>query len=75
MRITCPKCGISDIDCVYSIDKDSEDNFYMIMSKCNSCKYIGRNFEFWFNNGSAEIIRNTTEVNHTEREIWEKKNI
>jgi hypothetical protein len=75
MRISCPKCDSTDVDGVHEIKKDHKDGFYFFISRCNICKYEGQNVTFWKNNGTYEITRKIGEVNKTEMEIWEKKNI
>lgn len=74
MRIACPQCSSSDVSCIHEIVKDVTDNMYFIDSKCNICNFIGHNTTFWQGVGTFEKV-NTTEVNRTEKEIWEKKNV
>ena len=75
MKIMCPECENIDVDCVFSVEKDETERYYGILSKCNSCGFKSNNYNFWFDNGKAEIIRKLGEVNKIERENWEKKNI
>lgn len=74
MRVACPKCSNIDIDCVFSVEQNETERYYGIFSKCNSCGFKSNNYNFWFDNGKAEIIRKRCEVNKVEKENWEKKN-